>query len=673
MIKNTFKNTMLLLFGFILATTTLLGQTTGTSGSGANIDVKHHTIYWRVNPDSTKYIRGTVTTKFLTKVANVSAITFDLNKTSFNNTGLIVNYHGVAVTKSFPTSGNQNLLTIVLPSPLAINVLDSVTISYKGVPPAESGQALGYQKAAYKGKSYIYTLSESYEDRDWWPCKADMQDKIEGMDITVSTPSTYKVATQGKLLKTVVSGANTLYTYRHSYPIASYLVSICVAKFNEFNRPAIVVGDTNVPVTYQLFPRSSYTSILAALDFSKLEVQLFSSKFGDYPFKNEKYGIYEFGFPGGMEHQTNIGLDAGSLTSWSVIAHETAHQWFGDGVTCKTWNHLWLNEGFATYMEVLAAEQIPSLGKSAFTRISSIKTSARSCTVPVYITDVSNSNTVWTGPNTTAVYDRGGMIVSMLRTLAGDTKFFEATKNYVAALSYASADTDNLRQHFQTAMAGADLSGFFADWVNGVGTPSYTVEWNNVDTNVTLKLTQTRSTNSNVTYFRMPVVIKVKDAAGTAQNIVLYDNGGDLSIAGNGTISAGTGTNKITLTLPFVPTAVQFDPDNVTIATGTVVFNGALAKISTQKLASKVENINDFKTLIYPNPSASAFTLNVNSPDQNSLVTMDVVDVLGRIIEHRENVTLDQNVSFGGNLPAGVYIVHLNQGAEQRSAKIVKQ
>ena len=100
--KNTFKNSMLLLFGFMLATTTLLGQTTGTSGSGANIDVKHHTIYWRVNPDSTKYIRGTVTTKFLTKVANVSAITFDLNKTSFNNTGLVVNYHGVAVAKSFP-------------------------------------------------------------------------------------------------------------------------------------------------------------------------------------------------------------------------------------------------------------------------------------------------------------------------------------------------------------------------------------------------------------------------------------------------------------------------------------------------------------------------------------------------------------------------------------------
>lgn len=673
MMKNSSKSIVLLQFFFILATTTLLGQTTGTSGSGANIDIKHHTIYWRVNPDSTKYIRGTVTTKFLTKVANVNTVTLDLNKLSFNNAGLVVKYHGVAVSKSFPTTGNLNLLTISLPTPLAINVTDSVTISYKGVPPAESGQALGYQKVSYKGNSYIYTLSESYEDRDWWPCKADMQDKIEGMDITVSTPSSYKVATQGKLLKTVVSGANTLYTYRHSYPIASYLVSLCVAKFTEFNRTPVLVNGTNVPVTYQLFPRNSYASILSALDFAKLEVQLFSSKFGDYPFKNEKFGVYEFGFPGGMEHQTNIGLDAASLTSWSVIAHETAHQWFGDGVTCKTWNHLWLNEGFATYLEVLAAEQIPSLGKSAFSRLSSLKTAARSCTAPVYISDVRTSNTVWTGPNTTAVYDKGAMIVSMLRTLAGDTKFFEATKNYVAALTYSSADTDNLRQHFQTALGGADLTGFFTDWVNGVGTPSYTVEWNNVGTTLSLQLTQTKSTNSNVTYFRMPVVIKVKDATGTAQNIVLYDNGGNLSVAGNGTIGAGTGSNRISVTLPFVPTTVQFDPDNVTIATGTVSFNSALAKISSQKTAQYSESLIDFKTTIYPNPTTTEFMLDVFSADQINLVSMDVVDVLGRIVEHKENLALGQKVVFGSSLPAGVYIVHVVQGKEQRSAKIVKQ
>ncbi len=673
--KNLFKKANLFLMLVGTATAPVLGQTSGTSGSGANIDVKHHNIYWRINPDSTKYIRGTVTTKFLTKASNVSTITFDLNKTSFNNTGLVVKYHGNTISKSFPSSGNVNLLTITLPTPLANNVLDSVTISYRGVPPAASGEALGYQKTTFNGSNYIYTLSESYEDKDWWPCKADMQDKIETMDITVSSPSTFKVATQGKLFKTVISGTSTKYTYRHQYPVASYLVSICVAKFTEFNRTPVTIGTTSVPVIYQLFNRSSYSSILNALDFSKLELQLFSSKFGDYPFKNEKFGVYEFGFAGGMEHQTNIGLSSGGLTSWSTIAHEVAHQWFGDAVTCKTWNSLWLNEGFASYMEVLAAEQIPSLGQSALSRRTSLKNSARNTTVPVYIANVSNSNTVWTGPNTTAVYDRGAMIVSMLRALSGDTKFFEATKNYIADpnLAYKSADTNNLKQHFETALGGASLTGFFTDWVNGVGTPSYAVEWNNAGTNITLKLTQTRSSNSNVTYFRMPVAIRVKNTAGTAQDIILYDNGGNLSVAGNGTIGTPTGTNKITIVLPFTPSTVQFDPDNVTIATGTVVFNSSLIQKPVLETMEANDSADVFRTLVYPNPSIGKFNANVLSEDKKTPVVMDVVNEMGTIMEHQENVMVDQSLSFGSRLASGIYIIHFSQGEKQFSTKIVKQ
>ncbi|MGH2667443.1 M1 family aminopeptidase [Flavobacterium sp.] len=672
---KVFKNVSLLLFLAGAATTPVMAQTSGTSGSGANIDIKHHNVYWRINPDSTKYIRGTVTTKFLTKASNVSTITFDLNKTSFNNTGLVVKYHGSVISKSFPSSGNVNLLTITLPSPLANNVLDSVTISYRGVPPAASGEALGYQKTSYNGSNYIYTLSESYEDKDWWPCKADMQDKIESMDITVSAPSAFKVATQGKLFKTVVSGTSTKYTYRHQYPVASYLVSVCVAKFTEFNRTPVTIGTTSVPVIYQLFNRSSYTSILNALDFCKLELQLFTSKFGDYPFKNEKFGVYEFGFAGGMEHQTNIGLSSGGLTSWSTIAHEVAHQWFGDAVTCKTWNSLWLNEGFASYMEVLAAEQIPSLGQSALSRRSSMKSSARTTTVPVYIANVSNSNNVWTGPNTTAVYDRGGMIVSMLRTLSGDTKFFEATRNYIADpnLAYKSANTDNLRQHFETALGGANLTDFFTDWVNGVGTPSYAVEWNNVGTSITLKLTQTRSSNSNVTYFRMPVAIRVKNSSGTAQDIVLYDNGGNLSIAGNGTMGTGTGTNKITINLPFTPSTVQFDPDNVTIATGSVTFNSTLTQRQSLDVVAEREIEDAFKTVIYPNPSTSEFTVRFVSQDQKTPIVMDAVNELGAIVKHQENIATEEAVSFGNDFASGIYILHFSQGGQQFSTKILKQ
>lgn len=673
--KSTQNKVWFLVLFLAIQISPALGQTTGNSGTGGNIDVKHHKIYWRINPDSAKYIRGTVTTHFVTKAPNVNTITFDLNKTSFNNTGLVIKYHGNTITKSFPSSGNVNVLTINLPTPLPLNTLDSVSISYKGVPPSASGQAFGYQKANLSGNKYIYTLSESYEDRDWWPCKADMQDKIESMDITVSTPAGYSVATQGKLFSTVTSGTNQIYTYKHRYPVASYLVSVCVAKFQEFNRTPVMIGTTSVPIVYQLFNKKSYTSILSALDFCKPELELFSARFGDYPFKNEKLGFYEFGFPGGMEHQTNIGLDEGSLTSWSTIAHETAHQWFGDGVTCKTWNDLWLNEGFATYMEVLAAEQIPALGQNPITHRTAIKNYARSCTVPVYISNVSSSNTIWTGANNNAVYYRGAMIVSMLRALAGDAKFYEATKNYIKdpVLEYNSAATANLKQHFEASLGGANLGPFFADWVNGVGTPSYNVEWNANANAITLKLTQTRSTNSNVAYFHMPVVLKIKNGVGTAEStLVLYDDGGSLSLAGNGAIGASTGNNKVTVNLPFAPSTVAFDPDNVTIANGTVVYNGALAKISGNDKKEAMEKEQELEAEIFPNPSSDEFTLKINPQDDTTPIGMIIVNALGSIVERRENVK-NGNITFGGNLSAGVYIIHLSQGNKQQSSKIIKK
>lgn len=659
-----------LLLGSTLGT---FAQTSGNSGTGANIDVKHHNVYWRVNPDSTKYIRGTITTKFVTKASNVSTITFDLNKTSFNNASLVVKYHGAVVSKSFPSSGNVNVLTISLPAPLALNVTDSVTVSYAGVPPAVNGQALGYQKAAFNAQNYIYTLSESYEDRDWWPCKADMQDKIESMDITVSTPSAFKVATQGKLFKTTVVGSNTKYTYRHRYPIASYLVSLGVAKYTEFNRTPVTIGTTSVPITYQLFSRASYTSILNALDFCKSELQLFSSKFGDYPFKNEKFGVYEFGFSGGMEHQTHVGIGSSALTSWSVIAHETAHQWFGDAVTFKTWNSLWLAEGFATYMEVLSAEQIPALGQNPITYRSSLKSSARSVTVPVYLGNISTSNTIWTGANTSAVYDRGAMMVSMLRVLAGDTQFFNATRNFIndPALAYQSADSNNLKMHFQNALGGYDLSGFFTDWVNGVGTPSYAVQWNNTGATLTVKLTQSRSANSNVTYFHMPVVLKVANTSGVSQNVVIYDNGGNLALAGNGAIGVGSGSNTISVSLPFTPSSVQFDPESTTIATGTVTFNAALVRRMVDDVAFASEEELS-QPLVYPNPSVGEFTLHLNNLD--TLPTeMYVVNELGVIVKEQKDLQLQQDVVFGQDFPKGVYFVHINQGEKQFSYKIVKQ
>lgn len=568
--------------------------TAGFSGTGSNIDVIYQRCEWRFHPDSpsaaspAKYIKGKVTTWFTTTVAGVNQISFDLNKASFNNANLSVSYHGSNQVFSFPSSGAVNIITITLPVTLGISVLDSIVINYAGSPPAVSGQAEGFQKGPNSAtNNYYYTLSESYEDRDWWPCKADMQDKIDSMDFVITVPSAFWVAAPGTMIDSSVNGSDRVFIFAHRYPIPSYLVSIGVAKYVRYHRGTVTIGSTEVPVVYNLFPgktAGTYTSILSALDKSKLELVAFSDLFGEYPFKLEKHGYYEFGWGGGMEHQTFSAMGSGVLTSWSVIAHELAHQWFGDKVSFATWNHLWLAEGFAKYMESLAAEFVPSLSQNPVTLRSSTRTTALSTsTTPVYLSNASiaNSNTIWTANNDNAVYQRGAMVVSMLRAIAGDSLFFLACRNYLndPALAYRSATTENLQAHFEAVLGGFDLTPFFSDYVYGTGNPIYTINWgtNSVSKKLNVQITsQSRSASSTVTYFNAPIVLRVQGGSPATEDttIVIYDNNGSVSLVGDGIVRTAVG-NLISVVLSFTPVTVTYDPFYQTLSTG-----------STQQLSS---------------------------------------------------------------------------------------
>lgn len=562
--------------------------TAGFSGTGSNIDVVYQRCEWRFHPDSpsaaspVKYVKGRVTTWFTTTTAGVNQISFDLNKASFNNANLSVYYHGAAQSFFFPSSGAVNILTISLPVTLSASVLDSIVINYAGTPPAVSGQAEGFQKGPNSASNnYYYTLSESYEDRDWWPCKADMQDKIDSMDFVITVPSAFWVAAPGRMLDSSVSGSDRVFQFAHRYPIPSYLVSIGVAKYVRYHRGTVTIGSTEVPVVYNLFPgktAGTYSSILTALDKSKLELVAFSDLFGEYPFKLEKHGYYEFGWGGGMEHQSFSAMGSGVLTSWSVIAHELAHQWFGDKVSFATWNHLWLAEGFAKYMESLAAEFVPSLGQNPVSLRSSTRSTALSTsTTPIYLSNasISNSNTIWTANNDNAVYQRGAMVVSMLRAIAGDSLFFLACRNYLndPALAYRSATTENLQAHFEAVLGGFDLTPFFSDYVYGTGNPIYTINWgtNSTSKKLNIQITnQTRSASSSVAYFNSPIVLRVQGASPSTEDttIVVYDDNGSISLAGQGIVRTVSG-NLISVILSFTPVTVTYDPFNQTMSTGT--------------------------------------------------------------------------------------------------------
>jgi hypothetical protein len=577
-------------------------STTGFSGTGANINVVYHRINWTIDPRlASNIITGTVVTYFKTTVANVSSISLDLHS-NFNNGSLSISYHGITCANSF----TGKIVTITLPSAIiSVNTLDSLVINYSGVPPAATGAAQGYQKAGVSPNQYAGSLAESYEDRDWWPCKADMQDKIDSMDINVTVPwvnnangDTFWVATNGVLYDSAIGAGTRTFKFKTRYPIASYLVCLAVAKFTRYHRTVNING-TNTPVVYYLLRNTAnHAAKVATMDQMNLVITALGNKFGDYPFKLEKHGYYDgLVGAGGMEHQTFSGIASGSF-NLQTLAHELAHQWFGDNVTFSTWNDLWLAEGFARYSEAFSAELVPALGLNAFAIRNGFKTSAlalnaQSAWIPN--SNMSTSNLIWTTNYGSTVYERGAMIVSMLRTMSGDTKFSQALTNYQTSLAGKSASADSLKNHFN-AVLGIDVSEFFNDYVGGsgssvtavggIGNPINTVNWNTPAANgLILQMGgQSKTAGNNVSYFNGPVVVHATNAASgwtKDTTIVFFDWGNVLSYAGNGiTVPVA---NALSYNLSFTPTHLFYDDSARTLSTG-----------STNKIVTLDVNVIDF-------------------------------------------------------------------------------
>ncbi|MBS1736791.1 MAG: T9SS type A sorting domain-containing protein, partial [Bacteroidetes bacterium] len=268
-------------------------------------------------------------------------------------------------------------------------------------------------------------------------------------------------------------------------------------------------------------------------------------------------------------------------------------------VTFATWNELWLAEGFASYGEALAAELVSSLGKDPASVRATFKSDANSgasnpygCYIPNSL--ITNSNTLWNSAYGNTVYQRGSMVVSMLRTLLGDTLFFRGMRNYLndPLLTYGSATSGDLKRNLEAVAGGYDLQPFFDSWVYGNGYPSYNttkaIQWwptNSTKITVWVPAGQTKSSGSTVSYYYTPIPLRVQGAGGKDTVIVLYDQNGNLSRAGNGISTAQTG--PIEFDLGFVPTSVSFDAFNQTLATGAV-------PVKTTLLATSVL---DFKVL----------------------------------------------------------------------------
>ncbi len=321
----------------------LAEQSSTLSPGQEGFDVKYYKLDLKINAIA-QGLDGSVTMLAKSLVNNLNAITLDfadpMKVDSVYSGGMRVQN----VTQQ------ASLVSIGLDRGYSIGDLFIVIVYYHGSPVSEGFGTFSF--SSNNGSPWIWSLSEPYGAKDWWPCKDHPGDKADSLDVWVTCDSSLKVGSEGKLVAVVNNGDGTkTHKWQHRYPIATYLVSIAIADYYEVSGWfKYTPKDSMLVLNYALDKSGASNS----LGYTVAMLGIYSDLFGLYPFINEKYGHAQFGWGGGMEHQTMTSLGG---FSESLIAHEMAHQWFGDMITTRTWPHVWLNEGFATYCVALYFER----------------------------------------------------------------------------------------------------------------------------------------------------------------------------------------------------------------------------------------------------------------------------------------------------------------------------
>ncbi|MCC6411645.1 MAG: T9SS type A sorting domain-containing protein [Saprospiraceae bacterium] len=590
-------------------------------------DIQYHRMAWSVDPN-VRYIQGSVTTHFKSRTNGLASIAFDLVD-SLQVTS--VTWHGQVLTNH---THLNNILTIPLVQPLNLGLIDSLTVQYQGIPPNTGFGS--FEKSEHNGVPIIWTLSEPYGARDWWPNKQDLSDKIDSIDVFVTCPEAYRAAGNGLLVSEYPTGnGNKTYHWRHRHPIASYLVAFAVTNYVQYTDYAEITTGT-LPILNYVFPENLTTAqsqTPQTVDF----MEFFDSLFISYPFHDEKYGHAQFNWGGGMEHQTmsfmvNFGFE--------LVAHELAHQWFGDHVTCGSWEDIWLNEGFATYLTGLCYERLAPQWWPNFraARLSSVVSQPGGS---VWVNDTTNVSRIFSGRLS---YSKGALVLHQLRWLLGDEDFFAALRNYLndPAIGGSFARTNELQAHFE-AVSGMDLQGYFNDWFYGEGFPTYHVFWLKDSLTASFQIVQTQS-HPSVDVFEMDLPLRFSDGTQT------FDT--RLHITQN--------YQEFEVAVPFSFTEVIFDPEIWLISANNTIGQGV---ISTSE--PEISPLS-----IVPNPASNRVV--VSAGDGQNFDQLLVYDASGKLVlsQKQPNTTVfDIDVS---GLAAGVYRVELVGEKTVATGKIIK-
>lgn len=422
----------------------------------AHIDVTYCRAHWWLTPDSL-FIRGSVATHFKPTSDAVSSIDFDLIGHLRVDSVVSHNRH-----LTFKHSANK--LVVTLPAAVAQGSTDSVVVHYHGKLKSTGLGSIGTHHQTHT----IWTISQPYGARDWWPCKQNLYDKIDSMDIFVTCPIEYKVATNGVIVSDIPTDRKHTTHYRVRHPLNYYTIGVAVGDYIIKQEEAALSSGDTVPICYYYWPIKNPGDMMS---FMTDLLNVYSDYFMPYPFADEKYGQATISGGTNIEHQTMAFL--AQPENAIMVAHELTHQWFGNYVTCSGWHNIWVNEGFATFGELLAIEKLfpeESEGWLDYTI-----TNALQAKDALVITDTTNPNRIFDVPTT---YSKGAMVVVMLRDEIGEPAFRQGCQMILERFGNGFTTIDGVRQCFEQA-ADTSLVDFFNRWIYCGGHPQFKVSYNN--------------------------------------------------------------------------------------------------------------------------------------------------------------------------------------------------
>jgi aminopeptidase N len=491
-----------------------------------DFDVLHYKFDWKLDFGA-QCIEGTAAVR-IRSLGTINKVTLHLSDN--------MNVAGITQGQSSLSFVHQNDLLDIYPAQtLNPDEEITVTISYSGIP--QSGLNFSY----HEEDPIIWSLDEPIGAREWFPCFDIPSDKAT-VEMHITVADSMIVASNGDLIEVLSNPDKTkTYIWQENYPISTYLISVAATNYETFS-DYYTSGSEIMEVLYYAYPEHFAR---AQEDFSVTVpmIEFYAHVFGEYPFLQEKYGMAEIPGNASMEHQTCTSYSSRLVTGTHdydyIIAHELAHQWWGDLVTLTDWADIWLNEGFATYSDALWVENLYGFDglKSRMADFKNIYfTYHTGEDHPIYDPPLGHLFCV-------IEYEKAAWVLHMLRFVVGENNFWQILREYAQLYAFSNASTEDFRAVCEQ-IHGGELGWFFNQWIYAAGYPTYQFGWGYSSQNkVRIVINQIQE---EFPLFNMPIELAFVLPSGIVKKVVWVDGE----------------KNFFEFDFPEKPSDVLFDPDS---------------------------------------------------------------------------------------------------------------